>query len=160
MDEEAEEGVNDSTPLDFATFVPTHDPSLAMPSGPSAPSLGATPSSFWPPFMGNNTPRVSRDQALQHWMSSMYWAGFYAAAFYVSIVLYPYFAIDRAHHKDSIKTESLSSKWPMGMRIKTRTRRHKLRKKLTEEMTRALFRPSGRVRSYFLLISGDIDLSY
>jgi len=61
----------DSAPLDFNTFVPSHDPSLPMPSEPLA--AAPNPSFFVP---APSTTMVSRDEAFNCALSAMYWGGY------------------------------------------------------------------------------------
>ena len=65
----------DTAPLDFDTFVPTHDPSLAVPSG-------ATTAPFFVPPPSSST--VSRDEAFSNALSAMYWGGYWTAVYHVS----------------------------------------------------------------------------
>ncbi|PCH33125.1 hypothetical protein WOLCODRAFT_134941 [Wolfiporia cocos MD-104 SS10] len=72
-DSEAE-GDEDSAPLNFDTFVPTHDPSLksaAAAQDQSAYTLPDAPDHI-----------VSQDEAFSCAMSAMYWARYYTAVYY------------------------------------------------------------------------------
>ncbi|KAI0641175.1 hypothetical protein C8Q79DRAFT_919928 [Trametes meyenii] len=69
----------DSTPLNFDTYVPTHDPSLAIagsaPVGPAtggAEALGA----------GADMAMVSQDEAFSRAMTAMYWSGYWTAVYH------------------------------------------------------------------------------
>jgi hypothetical protein len=66
-----------SHPLDFATFVPDHDPSLAHPPLPTSETYGTPPSS------GEH---VGRDEAFNLALGAMYWAGYWTAVYHVSHV--------------------------------------------------------------------------
>ena len=68
----------DSQPLDFATYVPTHDASLALPHLPDAGS-DYTQYSLAPP----QGPMVSQDEAFQRALSAMYWGGYWTAVYHV-----------------------------------------------------------------------------
>lgn len=71
----------DTAPLDFGTYVPTHDPSLAIQSDEAAASLTtATAPFFVPP---PSTMMVSRDEAFQNALSAMYWSGYWTAVYHV-----------------------------------------------------------------------------
>jgi hypothetical protein len=65
-----------SHPLDFATFVPSHDPSLPQHSQPPAFEAYATP-----PAPGEH---VRRDEAFNRALGAMYWAGYWTAVYHVS----------------------------------------------------------------------------
>lgn len=67
----------DSRPLDFETFVPNHDPSLALaqPSQPAYETYGI------PPAPGEH---VSRDEAFHRALGAMYWTGYWTAVYHVS----------------------------------------------------------------------------
>jgi len=66
--------LENSRPLDFATFVPSHDPSLAQHSQPPAFEAYATPSA-----PGEH---VSRDEAFNRALGAMYWAGYWTAVYH------------------------------------------------------------------------------
>lgn len=62
---------NDSVPLNFNTFIPSHDPTL--------PNLTATDT--------QNIRDVSQDEAFKNALSSMYWTGYWTAVYYVRVSL-------------------------------------------------------------------------
>ncbi|KAI0303032.1 hypothetical protein BC826DRAFT_929817 [Russula brevipes] len=62
----------DSRPLDFATFVPDHDPSLAQPPLPTSETYGT-------PASGEH---VGRDEAFNLALGAMYWAGYWTAVYH------------------------------------------------------------------------------
>ncbi|KAI0002895.1 hypothetical protein BJV74DRAFT_813925 [Russula compacta] len=62
-----------SRPLDFETFVPNHDPSLAQPSQQAFDTYGI------PPAPGEY---VSRDEAFNRALGAMYWAGYWTAVYH------------------------------------------------------------------------------
>jgi hypothetical protein len=64
-----------SRPLDFETFVPDHDPSLAQPSQPAHETHGIPPATGY----------VSRDEAFNRMLGAMYWAGYWTAVYHVSL---------------------------------------------------------------------------
>ena len=66
-----------SRPLDFNTFVPNHDPSLAQ------PSQAAYETYCIPPAPGEH---VGRDEAFNRALGAMYWAGYWTAVYHVSHV--------------------------------------------------------------------------
>jgi hypothetical protein len=99
-----------TAPFDFASFVPTHDPSLGLGLGVGVGvgpgSSAALPPAFGQPGQyasasasastatGENVKIVSRDEAFQNALSSMYWTGYWTAAYYVSqILLSPLFSL-------------------------------------------------------------------
>ena len=65
---------NDSHPLNFDTFVPSHDPSLAQALQPALEPNGV------PPVPGEH---VGRDEAFNRAMGAMYWAGYWTAVYHV-----------------------------------------------------------------------------
>ncbi|KAF8485141.1 hypothetical protein DFH94DRAFT_718587 [Russula ochroleuca] len=64
-----------SRPVDFETFVPNHDPSLALaqPSQPAYETYGI------PPAPGEH---VNRDEAFNRALGAMYWAGYWTAVYH------------------------------------------------------------------------------
>ncbi|PPQ86397.1 hypothetical protein CVT26_006123, partial [Gymnopilus dilepis] len=83
-DDEAEA---DSKPLDFDTFVPTHDPSL-YPAASSSSALpadvaaGQAPQVDYVPEGGVPGGVVSQDEAFQRALSATYWAGYWTAMYH------------------------------------------------------------------------------
>lgn len=82
---------DNSTPINFNTFVPAHDPSLAsaqhatgssamMPHPPSLP--GPDYAQFYLPNPPG--PMVGQDEAFQRALSAMYWGGYWTAVYHVS----------------------------------------------------------------------------
>lgn len=74
----------DSKPLDFDTFVPSHDASLDLPvppapSGVPGPNLA---SQFLPGLQG---PMVSADEAFSRALGAMYWGGYWTAMYHVRL---------------------------------------------------------------------------
>ncbi|EKM60406.1 uncharacterized protein PHACADRAFT_246301 [Phanerochaete carnosa HHB-10118-sp] len=71
----------DSKPVDFNTFVPSHDPSLARTSGTAqgAESLADHSQSYLP---GPTGPIVGQDEAFEKALSAMYWSGYWTAAYH------------------------------------------------------------------------------
>ena len=63
-----------SHPLNFDTFVPSHDPSLAHELQPALEPNGL------PPVPGEH---VSRDEAFNRALGAMYWAGYWTAVYHV-----------------------------------------------------------------------------
>lgn len=73
---------DNSHPLNFDTFIPTHDPSLTLPVPPY-------PHGQVPDYSGYSLPElpgpiVSQDEAFTRAMGAMYWAGYYSAVYHVS----------------------------------------------------------------------------
>jgi hypothetical protein len=70
----------DSRPLDFDTFVPSHNPSLDFPLPPHPPSpLGPDYVSYSPPA----GPIVDEDEAFTRALGAMYWGGYWTAVYHV-----------------------------------------------------------------------------
>jgi len=67
-----------SRPLDFETFVPNHDPSLAQPSQAAYETHGISPAS-------GEREHVGRDEAFNRMLGAMYWAGYWTAVYHVSL---------------------------------------------------------------------------
>jgi hypothetical protein len=65
---------DDSYPLNFDTFVPSHDPSLAQALQPALEPSGI------PPVPGEY---VSRDEAFNRALGAMYWTGYWTAVYHV-----------------------------------------------------------------------------
>ncbi|EIW86266.1 hypothetical protein CONPUDRAFT_148361 [Coniophora puteana RWD-64-598 SS2] len=68
------EAETDSQPIDFNTFVPTHDPSLGFPAPAPPMQNGQAQASF-------NTP-ISRDEAFNRALNAMYWTGYWTAIYH------------------------------------------------------------------------------
>ncbi|KAI0063192.1 hypothetical protein BV25DRAFT_1802829, partial [Artomyces pyxidatus] len=64
---------DDSHPINFDTFVPDHDPTLATTVDASAYQLAEAPGE-----------RVSRDEAFNRALNAMYWTGYWTAVYHVS----------------------------------------------------------------------------
>jgi len=62
---------HDSTPLNFNTFVPSHDPTL--------PNLAATDT--------QNPVDISQDEVFRNALNAMYWAGYWTAVYHVRVSL-------------------------------------------------------------------------
>lgn len=62
---------HDSMPLNFNTFVPSHDPAL--------PNLAATDIQD---FVG-----ISQDEAFRNALNAMYWTGYWTAVYHVCVSL-------------------------------------------------------------------------
>lgn len=78
---------DDSQPLNFATFVPTHDPSLEFPSPPHPPAISG------PDYTSHHLPNppgpiVSQDEAFTRALGAMYWGGYWTAVYHVSRTLF------------------------------------------------------------------------
>ncbi|KAH9891275.1 hypothetical protein C8Q73DRAFT_747247 [Cubamyces lactineus] len=69
----------DSTPLNFDTFVPTHDPSLAAAGSSSAvPTMDGTSALG----VGAEAAMASQDEAFSRAMTAMYWSGYWTAVYH------------------------------------------------------------------------------
>jgi len=64
----------DSRPLDFDTFMPSHDPSLAQ-----TPQHALEPNDIPPAPVGH----VGRDEAFNRALGAMYWVGYWTAIYHV-----------------------------------------------------------------------------
>ena len=62
---------HDSVPLNFNTFVPSHDPAL--------PNLAAADT--------QSLVSVSQDEAFRNALNAMYWTGYWTAIYHVCILL-------------------------------------------------------------------------
>jgi hypothetical protein len=72
----------DSRPINFDTFVPTHDPSLAAPSVPHPlPIPGLEFNSV--KGSGLPGPKATRDEAFMRALGAMFWTGYWSAVYYV-----------------------------------------------------------------------------
>jgi len=80
-DKEAKQRTDDNShPLNFDTFIPTHDPSLALPAPPYL--HGQVPDYSGYSLPEPPGPMVSQDEAFTRAMSAMYWAGYYSAVYH------------------------------------------------------------------------------
>lgn len=71
----------DSCPVNFDTFVPDHDPSLALPTPPYlAARVPDRAEHYLPEPPG---PIISQDEAFTRALDAMYWAGYYSAIYHV-----------------------------------------------------------------------------
>lgn len=70
----AVEAEADSQPIDFSTFVPTHDPSLGFPASAPPMQNGQVQAPL-------NTP-ISRDEAFNRALNAMYWTGYWTAIYH------------------------------------------------------------------------------
>ncbi|KAJ7590775.1 hypothetical protein C8J56DRAFT_933868 [Mycena floridula] len=81
MDEPVDEADGDSKPLDFDTFVPTHDPALDLPVFPQPLAVpGPDYSSHYLPMLPGSM--VSRDEAFNRALGAMYWGGYWTAVYH------------------------------------------------------------------------------
>ncbi|KAF7986142.1 hypothetical protein HWV62_38506 [Athelia sp. TMB] len=71
---------DDSRPLNFDTFVPNHDASLAV-SAPPYPA-GGLPDYSGSHLAAESEVMVSQDEAFTRAMGAMYWAGYYTAVYH------------------------------------------------------------------------------
>ncbi|KAI0820646.1 hypothetical protein BC628DRAFT_1505769 [Trametes gibbosa] len=68
-----------SVPINFDTYVPTHDPSLAGPrSALAAPAMDGAAALA----VGSEAAAVSQDEAFTRAMSAMYWSGYWTAVYH------------------------------------------------------------------------------
>lgn len=74
---EEEEEEEDSQPLNFDTFVPTHDASLQTTQNVSNPVA----TDYIPDTPAG--PMVSQDEAFSRALSAMYWGGYWTAMYHV-----------------------------------------------------------------------------
>ena len=73
---------NDSQPLNFDTFVPTHNPSL------DRLSLLAPPMDYVQETL--DSAMVSQDEAFSRALNAMYWGGYWTAMYHVCILHIPF----------------------------------------------------------------------
>ena len=71
----------DSQPLNFDTFVPTHDPSLDIPSDPTSNQIPVPDVNYIPAADANAV--VSQDEAFSRALNAMYWGGYWTAMYHV-----------------------------------------------------------------------------
>ena len=71
----------DSQPLNFDTFVPTHDPSLDIPSDPTSNQIPLPDANYIP--AADSSAIVSQDEAFSRALSAMYWGGYWTAIYHV-----------------------------------------------------------------------------
>ncbi|KAF9466871.1 hypothetical protein BDZ94DRAFT_1287931, partial [Collybia nuda] len=72
---------DDSRPLNFDTFVPTHDPSLELPF-PSYPPSIPRPNNLSPYLPDPPGPVVDQDEAFTRALGAMYWGGYWTAVYH------------------------------------------------------------------------------
>jgi hypothetical protein len=78
-----EAGNGDSRPLNFDTFMPTHDPSLDAPGVPY-PQSQPNQQNYSFQFPEPQSSTVSQDDAFTRAMGAMYWTGYWTAVYHVS----------------------------------------------------------------------------
>lgn len=71
----------DSQPLNFDTFVPTHDPSLDVPSDPTSNQIPVPDANYFPAT--GESAVVSQGEAFSRALSAMYWGGYWSAIYHV-----------------------------------------------------------------------------
>jgi len=69
----------DTAPLDFHSYVPTHDPSLGIASNTATTNPSTNAPAFVPP---PSTTMVSRDEAFNNALNAMYWGGYWTAVYH------------------------------------------------------------------------------
>ncbi|PPQ99609.1 hypothetical protein CVT24_005184 [Panaeolus cyanescens] len=72
----------DSQPLNFDTFVPTHDPSLEIHAPAPHSSMATRPMTEDYVPSSASIPMVSRDEAFQRALNAMYWGGYWTAMYH------------------------------------------------------------------------------
>ncbi|KAG9103956.1 hypothetical protein FRC06_006741 [Ceratobasidium sp. 370] len=85
--EEGEEAEVDSAPIDFNTFVPSHDPTLG--SKTKAATVGPTLEPYVPTALSVAVPdagTLTRDEIFEKAVSASYWAGYWTAMYHASTV--------------------------------------------------------------------------
>lgn len=84
-----------SIPLNFDTYVPTHDPSLV-----GAGSALAAPAMDGPTALavGSEAAMASQDEAFTRAMTAMYWSGYWTAVYHVSTK----FSLPQQHGTDKL----------------------------------------------------------
>jgi hypothetical protein len=85
---------DDSKPLNFDTFVPTHDPALVHDPGTGTSFVGQEGGAF---TATSANAHVQMDEAFEKAMQAMYWSGYWTAVYHVcSWLTLPYFANKRS----------------------------------------------------------------
>ncbi|KAF5361695.1 hypothetical protein D9758_007340 [Tetrapyrgos nigripes] len=81
--EEADEE-EDSQPIDFNTFVPSHNPELDLPVPEQTPAIpGPDFSAFYSNMLPElSEPMVSQDEAFTRALGAMYWGGYWTAVYH------------------------------------------------------------------------------
>lgn len=81
----------DSKPLNFDTFVPTHDPSLVENNVAAPPHPPGIPGPDYGEYHLQNPPGplANQDEAFQRALSAMYWGGYWTAVYHVSYSVIP-----------------------------------------------------------------------
>ncbi|KAG8678818.1 hypothetical protein FRC09_019514, partial [Ceratobasidium sp. 395] len=83
--EEGEEAEPDSVPIDFNSFVPSHDPTLGSNTVATAPALGPyVPTTLT--TVASDPTTLTRDEIFEKAVSASYWAGYWTAMYYASSV--------------------------------------------------------------------------
>ncbi|QRV91623.1 hypothetical protein RhiJN_19641 [Ceratobasidium sp. AG-Ba] len=83
--EEGEEAEADSAPIDFNTFVPSHDPTLGTDSATKA--VAPTVGPYAPTALSTAVPdltALTRDEIFEKAVSASYWAGYWTAMYHAS----------------------------------------------------------------------------
>ncbi|KAH9949443.1 hypothetical protein B0H21DRAFT_113160 [Amylocystis lapponica] len=73
-------GGDSSVPLNFDTFVPTHDPTLPPAVPPHPPTASEPDHAAWLAAPGETM--VSQDEAFSRALSAMYWGGYWTAVYH------------------------------------------------------------------------------
>lgn len=81
---------HDSVPLNFNTFIPSHDPAL--------PNLAAADA--------HNLAGISKDEAFRNALNAMYWTGYWTAVYHVRVPLSLSLATDRVPSVAAPQTSS------------------------------------------------------
>jgi hypothetical protein len=71
-----------SAPIDFETYVPTHDPSLAIAAQATLP-VGPEPNFAQCHFSNASNTSIEQDEAFTRALSATYWAGYWTAIYHV-----------------------------------------------------------------------------
>ncbi|KIM39135.1 hypothetical protein M413DRAFT_236374 [Hebeloma cylindrosporum] len=71
---------SDSRPLNFETFVPTHDPSLDIPTDPASNQIPVPDTNYFP--VAGESAVVSQDEAFTRALNAMYWGGYWTAMYH------------------------------------------------------------------------------
>lgn len=82
--EEEQEIEADSLPIDFDTFVPSHDPTLGRETT-HTPAIGSYPHAI--PMTFPNISTLTKDEVFEKAISSSYWAGYWTALYHVRHLL-------------------------------------------------------------------------
>lgn len=144
-DLQAEPDEPNSQPIDFDTFVPTHNPSLLDGAATTvAPTEeDAQQAGYAVPL--THLPSVSQDEAFERAMQASYWSGYWAAVYHVhsSSLLHAF-----THARPSVTGRAKNSSLPTGQQ--TSQKRRRKNKKAARTKTAKMKAKAKRMKSLYL----------